>query len=296
MDEMRQLRTFINVVKCGSFSSAAEETLSVSSISRQISALEEDLGAQLLNRNSRHLSLTEAGERLYAHALSIVNAIDSVRTEIRSLHEDLKGTLRVCMRVAPGLTRVLWGLPAFAERYPDLKIDFTLTDKRLDLLENKFDLALWMGDLPDSDLIARRVCTTHRVLCASPAYIERRGTPSKPQDLHNHDCLLYTAPTYKPTWTFTKGDEVLEVAVNGRFSADNGSMILELGLRGQGLMVHPMWMVGPYLHRGELVRVLPEYTVHNRLGHADLFVVYPSSRSLSKKVRVFVDFLVEEFK
>lgn len=296
MDELKQLRTFLNVIRSGSFSGAASDELSVSSISRQISTLETDLGVQLLNRNSRRLSLTEAGERLYSRATEIINDLDMVRSEIKSLHEDVTGTIRVCLRVAPGMTRILWGLPRLAAQYPDLKVDITLSDRRLDLIENKFDLAIWLGDLPDSDLIARKLSTTNRLLCCAPSYIERRGLPEKPSDLLHHDCLIYVAPTYKPTWVFSKDDHVEEVSVNGRFSVDNGPMILELGLRGQGLMVHPMWMVGPYLERGELVRVLPEYTVQNRLGHADLFVVYPSSRSLSKKVRAFVDFLVEEFK
>jgi len=295
MDELRQLRTFVNVVKSGSFSGAVSDTLSVSSISRQISALEDAFGAQLLNRNSRRLSLTEAGERLYARAVSIVNDLDSVKNEIRTLHEDATGTLRVCLRVAPGMTRVLWGLPRLVERYPDLKVDITLTDKRLDLIENKFDLALWMGELPDSDLIARKLSSTNRVLCCAPAYLENRETPQKPEDLLQHDCLIYTAPTYKPTWVFTKDDKVEEIPVSGRFSVDSGPMILALGLLGQGLMVHPMWMVRPFLERKELIRLLPEYTAYSRMGHADLFVVYPSSRSLSKKVRVFVDFLVQEF-
>jgi DNA-binding transcriptional LysR family regulator len=219
-----------------------------------------------------------------------------VKSEIKSLHEDVTGTIRVCLRVAPGMTRVLWGLPHLASKHPELKVDITLTDERLDLIENKFDLALWMGELPDSDLIARKLCSTNRVLCCAQSYIERRGLPNKPRDLLEHDCLIYVAPTYKPTWTFSKDDHVEEVSVTGRYSANNGQILLELGLRGEGLMVHPMWMVGPYLEQNKLVRILPDYVVHNRLGHADLFVVYPSSRSLSKKVRAFVDFLVEEFK
>jgi DNA-binding transcriptional LysR family regulator len=296
MDELKQLRTFVAVVKGGSFSSAAGDALSVSSISRQVSALEEEFGTQLLNRNSRRLSLTEAGERLYAQAIGILGDFESIKSEIRSLHEDVSGTLRVCLRVAPGMTKILWGLPKLIERYPDLKIDISLTDKRLDLIDNKFDLAIWMGDMPDSDLIARKLCTTVRVLCCSPSYIERKGLPEQPSDLVGHDCLLYTAPSYKPTWTFTKGEVVEEVAVDGPFRVDTGPMILELGLRGMGLMVHPHWMVKPYLDRNELVQVLPDYTVYNRMGHADLFVVYPSSKGVSQKVRAFVDFLVQEFK
>jgi DNA-binding transcriptional LysR family regulator len=296
MDELRQLRTFVAVVKGGSFSSAAGESLSVSSISRQISALEEEFGTQLLNRNSRRLSLTEAGERLYTRAVGIVGDFDGIKSEIRSLHEDVSGTIRVCLRVAPGMTKVLWGLPNLIERYPDLKVDISLTDKRLDLIENKFDLAVWMGDMPDSDLIARKLCSTKRILCCSPSYIEKRGMPEKPSDLADHACLLYTAPSYKPTWTFTKAETVEEVSIDGPFRVDNGPMILELGLRGMGLMVHPHWMVRPHLERNELVQVLPDYTVYNRMGHADLFVVYPGSRSVSQKVRAFVDFLVQEFK
>jgi DNA-binding transcriptional LysR family regulator len=297
MDELKQLRTFVTVVKSGSLSSAAGDDVSISSVSRQVSALEEAFGAQLLNRNSRRLSLTEAGDHLYARAVSIINDLDVVKSEIKSLNEDVRGAIRVCLRVAPGMTRVLWGLPRLIERYPELHVDITLTDKRLDLIENKLDLALWSGDLPDStDLIARKLRTTHRVLCCSPSYVEKRGLPEKPRDLLNHSCLVYRAPTYKSTWTFTKGNEIEEVAVKGPFVIDDGIMLLELGLCGQGIMIHPMWMVGPYLARNKLVQILPEYTVQHRVEHADLFVVYPRSRNRSRKVRAFVDFLVEEFK
>jgi DNA-binding transcriptional LysR family regulator len=296
MDELKQLRTFVAVVKRGSLSGASRDDLSVSSISRQVSALEVAFGVQLLNRNSRRLALTEAGERLYAQAVDIINDLDRVKTEIKSLHQDVTGTIRVCLRVAPGMTRILKGLPRFAERYPDLKIDITLSDKRLDLIEHKLDLALWMGDLPDSDLIARKLCSTHRVLCCAPNYISKFGLPEKPSDLTHHQCLVYTAPSYKPSWMFTKGEASEEVAVNARFSADSGPMLMELGLLGQGLMVQPMWMAKDHLANNELIHVLPEYTVHNRQSHADLFAVYPSSRNLSKKVRAFVDFLIEEFK
>src|SRR3954471_8421245 len=161
MDELKQLRTFVSVIKAGSFSGAERDDLSVSSISRQISTLESVFGAQLLNRNSRRLSMTEAGQRLYTRSVDIIYEFDMVKSEIKSLHEDVTGTIRVCLRVAPGMTRVLWGLPRLMAKYPDLKVDITLTDRRLDLIENKFDLALWLGDLPDSDLIARKLCSTN---------------------------------------------------------------------------------------------------------------------------------------
>lgn len=154
MDELKQIRTFIKVVESGSFSAAARDTSSVSSVARQVKALETELGARLLHRNSRRLSPTEAGHRLYERAHDLVNELDSVKAEVRSLHEGVKGILRVSLRVSAGTTVVMPALPALLSQYPDLVVDVRLTDERLDLIAEKIDVAMWMGVLPDADIVA----------------------------------------------------------------------------------------------------------------------------------------------
>lgn len=296
MDDLKLIRTFIKVVEAGSFSAVARETSSVSSVARQIRALEDELGARLLNRNSRRLSLTYAGQRLYERAKGIVNDVDSVKSEVRSIQEEVKGTLRVALRTAAGTILVMPALPRLLEQYPDLELDIILTDERKDLIANQIDVAIWMGELPNADIIARRLITTKRIVCASKGYLDRHGIPQSPQDLRNHQCLLYTAPFYGREWVFRKGDEVIAVEVGGGVRADSGLVLLSSALMGLGMTVLPEWMVRSHLAEGAIVQVLGDFTVNPYPGHAEHYAVYPSSRGLSRKVRVFVDFLVEVFK
>jgi len=296
VDDLKLIRTFIKVVEAGSFSAVARETSSVSSVARQIRALEDELGARLLNRNSRRLSLTYAGQRLYERAKGIVNDVDSVKSEVRSIQEEVKGTLRVALRTAAGTILVMPALPRLLEQYPDLELDIILTDERKDLIANQIDVAIWMGELPNADIIARRLITTKRIVCASKGYLDRHGIPQSPQDLRNHQCLLYTAPFYGREWVFRKGDEVIAVEVGGGVRADSGLVLLSSALMGLGMTVLPEWMVRSHLAEGAIVQVLGDFTVNPYPGHAEHYAVYPSSRGLSRKVRVFVDFLVEVFK
>jgi DNA-binding transcriptional LysR family regulator len=296
VDELSQIRTFIRVVEAGSFSAAARHTSSVSSVARQVKALEDDLGARLLNRNSRRLSLTEAGRRLYERASAIVAELDTVKSEVKSLQEEVKGVLRVSLRPSAGTTMVIPALPALLAQYPELVVDVILTDERRDLIANNIDVAMWLGVLPDADIIARRLTPTRRIVCGSTAYLEMHGIPREPEDLRDHQCIFFTAPTYGARWRFTKGDEFKEIEVRGSVRADNGLVLLASALADLGLIVVPEWMVRHHIARGEMMRVLSDYTVNPHTEHADLYAVYASSRRLSSKIRVFVDFLVKVFK
>jgi DNA-binding transcriptional LysR family regulator len=296
MDELKRIRTFLRVVESGSFSAAARDISSVSSVARQVQALEDELAARLLNRNSRGLSLTEAGQRLYESARSIVAQLDIAKSEVKSLQEDVTGTLRVSLRISAGITMVIPALPRFLDQYPDLNVDITLTDDRLDLIDNKIDVALWLGELPASDIVARRLCSTNRVVCCTQAYLEKHGVPEKPEDLRDHQGILYSASSYGTKWVFQKGDDTRVVDIRRKVRVNMGPVMLSLTLMSQGIAVLPMWQVGSYLRSGKLVKVLGAYTVKNTADHADMYAVYQSSRGLSRKIRVFVDFLVEIFK
>ncbi|WP_233852950.1 LysR family transcriptional regulator [Paraburkholderia sp. HD33-4] len=295
MDEFTQVRTFLKVVEAGSFSAAAREASAVSSVARQVKSLEDELGARLLNRNSRNLSLTEAGRRLYERATTIVNDFDSVKSEIKSLQEEVKGVLRVSLRVTAGASFVVPALPRLLERYPDLTVDVTLTDERRDLIANNIDVAIWLGVLPDAEIVARRISPTRRIVCGSTAYFRKHGVPRDPDELQNHQCIVFAAPTYDNRWRFTKGEEYKEIEVSGPVRADNGMVLLGCALADMGLVVVPDYMVRHHIADGTLMKVLGDYTVAPHSDHADLFAVYVSSRGLSRKVRVFVDFLVEIF-
>lgn len=295
MDEFTSIRTFIKVVQAGSFSAAARDVSSISSISRQIKALETELGVRLLNRNTRRLSLTDAGRRFYERVTAIAHDLDKATAEVRSLQEDVRGRLRVSLRVSVGTTMVVPALPNFLARYPDLHIDIVLTDERKDLIAENLDVALWLGNIPDADIVARRLTPSQRIVCATPAYLARHGVPQVPDDIRHHKCLLYDAPSYRDEWSFTKDGEQTTVDVRGPLRTDNGLVLMSAGLTGLGLFVVHEWMVRGLLAEGKVVRVLGDYVVNPKPGDAELYAVYPSSRGLSRTVRVFVDFLVELF-
>jgi len=294
MDEFTCIRTFMKVVEAGSFSSAARDT-SVSAVARQVKSLEDDLGVRLLNRNTRSLSLTDAGRRFYERVKSLSNELDSAVLEAKSLQDEVKGLLRVSLRVAVGTTVVVPALPKLLALYPELCLEVLLTDERQDLISNNIDVAVWLGHLPDSQIVARRLSPSQRIVCGTPAYFERHGFPRTPQDLSQHDCLLYTAASFSTRWAFTKGGEHVEVEPTGSIRTDNGLVLLSAALEDIGIIVVHEWMVRHLIVEGRLVKVLTDYVVNPRPGDADLFAVWPSSRGMSRKVRAFVDFLVETF-
>jgi DNA-binding transcriptional LysR family regulator len=295
MDDFSRIRTFIKVVEAGSFSAAARDSSSVSSVARQVKSLEDELGGRLLNRSTRSLSLTDVGRRFYERVTAIANDLNKAKSEVSSLHDEVKGVLRASLRIAAGTTVVVPALPKFLSRYPDLELDVLLTDERCDLIANNIDVALWLGALPDAEIVARRLSPTRRIVYGSPAYFEKRGIPRTPLDLRSHSCLLFSAPSYRNRWGFTRDGHVEEVEVHGSIRSDNGLVLLSSALAGLGIAIAHEWMVRRHLADGLAVRVLDEYTVNPRPGDADLYAVFPSSRGLSRKVRVFVDFLLEAF-
>lgn len=295
MDEFTRIKTFIKVVEAGSFSAAARDQSSVSSVARQVKSLEDQLGTRLLNRSTRSLSLTDAGRRFHERVSTIASDLNKAMAEVSSLEEGVKGVLRASLRITAGTTIVVPALPKFLARYPELELELTLTDERSDLIAKNIDVALWLGALPDAEIVARRLSPTRRIVYGSPAYFKKNGMPKTPQDLSDHNCLLFSAPSYRNRWSFNRDGQTEEVDVKGRIRSDNGLLLLSSALEDLGIGIAHEWMVRNHLADGRLVRILEQYTVNPRPGDADLYAVFPSSRGLSRKVRVFVDFLVEVF-
>lgn len=296
MEELSRIQTFIKVVEAGSFSAAAREVSSVSSVARQVKSLEDELGVRLLNRSTRSLSLTEPGRRFYERVCSIARDLNNAKSEASSFQDSVKGMLRVSLRVTAGTTIIVPALPAFLAQHPDLTLDISLTDDRRDLVANNIDVAVWMGVLPDSEIVARRLSPGQRIVCGSPAYFEKHPIPQTPKDLCEHNGILFAARTYGNTWSFAKDGRNEEIEVKSNLRSDNGLVLLSAAMADLGLIVVHEWMVRRPVSEGRLVRVLSDYTVNPRPGDAELNVVYASSRGLSRKVRVFVDFLVELFR
>ena len=296
MDDIARIRAFIKVVETGSFSAAARPQSSVSTVTRQIKSLEGELGVVLLNRSTRSLSLTDAGRRFYERVTALTRELDSVTSEVKSLQEDVKGVLHVTLRIAAGTTIVVPALPKLLARYPELEFDISLTDERRDLIADNIDVALWLGDMPNADIIARRLSPSRRIVCATPAYLQASGTPGSPQELRQHNCLVYTAPqSYRGHWAFTRQGTREEVEVRGSVRSDNGLILLSAALANVGVIIAHEWMVRNQLAEGKLVRLFDDYTVSPRSSDAQLYAVYPASRAHSRKVRVFIEFLVELF-
>lgn len=292
IEDLTAMAVFARVVEARGFSAAAKRLgRSKSSVSKTVSALEDRLGARLLNRTTRRLSLTEAGAAFYERAARILEEAEEAELAVTRLQDEPHGTLRVNAPTNFGERHLAPALADFMARYPALAIDLALEDRFVDVVDEGFDLALRIAALPGSSLIARRLAPNRRVVCASPAYLERAGTPLRPSDLRRHDCLAYTYLATGNAWRFAGAGDPVSVRIAGRLSINNGEALRHAALAGLGLVMLPTFIVGEDLRSGTLRAVLREFTD----TATSVYAVYPHSRHLSAKVRAFVDFLAERF-
>lgn len=292
MNQLLNMRLFRRVVELGSFAAAARETdLSNAVVSKYVAQLEQQLGTRLIQRTTRQMSLTDAGQRYYQTCVHVLDELDAAELQIRDTSQRPKGRLRLNVPMSFGLLHVAPALPAFAAQYPEIEIELSLGDQLQDMVEAGFDMALRIRhQLSDSTLVAKPLATIERALCAAPRYLARAGTPQSPNDLAQHDCLRYSLATDSQRWQFNRGDERMSVPVRGRLSADNSLALLPSLLAGHGIALMPLFLVGPALARGELQRLLPDYQIESRT----LFAVYPSRRGQTQKVQLLTQFLAEQ--
>jgi len=299
MDNVKAMRLFLTVVQTGSLSGAGRQSgLSPASVSRQITALEDDLGVRLLNRTSRRLSLTEAGQVYLEHAERLLQDIDELRDAVSQMAVKPRGTLRIQSRISLGTQHVAPLIPTFLALYPDLKIDLWLTDNDLDLTEHGIDLAIRTGNLSDSTLIGRRLASSPRVICASPEYWAEHGKPATPEALMDHNCLTYRFEfgTAAALWQFRiDTGQSINIQVAGNFQTNNGEALRVATLSGLGVAMLPAWSVKDHLKAGSLERVLSDYETTVSDLDFGIYAVYLSRRNLSAKTRLFVDHLITEF-
>lgn len=290
LTETLELSVFCCVAKHANYARAAEElTLSPSGVSRIVTRLEERLGVRLIQRTTRSLSLTEAGTAFLARATQILADLADAEAEVQKTVAHPRGTVRLSAPVVFGQLHVAPMLGPLAERFPDLAFDLSLTNRFVDLIEEGMDLAIRIGQLADSRLIARRLCTNQRVLVASPSYLARRGVPKEPADLEEHDCVLFSDFARPREWKLLGRDGSVSVNISGKIASNNMEVMTSAAKQGLGITLGATLSVGPALLSGELVRVLSDY----QLEPTAIFAVYPSARQLSSKVRATVDFLVE---
>ena len=293
MDRAAQMTAFVRTVDSGSFSAAARELgLTPSALSKLITRLEDRLGTRLLHRTTRRLQLTPEGEAFHARARHILVAIDEAESEVVQAGSTPRGLLRVHSGSAFGMHQLTPAIPRFMEQYPGIEIDLTISDDPLGALEEGIDLAVRIGPLDESSQVARRIRNLERVICASPAYLQRWGTPKTPDDLLEHNCLWITSLPALRRWPFDTDDGIRVVPIDGNVVANNAETVLQLAIAGVGITRLTDIIVGDSIRRGELVPILTDW---HHVEPVPLFATYPSGRHLSPKIRAMVDFLVAEF-
>jgi DNA-binding transcriptional LysR family regulator len=282
------MAVFARVVESASFAAAARHfDMSPAMVSKHVRTIEERLGVRLLNRTTRRVSATEVGQDYYERCLRILSELEDADRAAGDLQAAPRGLLRVTTSVSFGARQLAPMIADYLDAYPDVSIDLSLHDNYVDLLEERIDLAIRLGQLSDSSLIARKLCAVEMVLCASPGYLKANGTPQKPRDLTKHRCLIYTHAASR-AWSFVDraGKEEV-VRVSGRLSANSGDALLALAVKDAGITLAPDYLVGDDLTAGGLIRLLPDYTTQD----TPVYAVYPHSRYLSAKTRTFIDFL-----
>lgn len=297
MDWLQPMRIFVAVVQNGSLSSAGRSLgLSPASVSRHVSALERSLGCRLINRSSRRLTLTEAGELYYGKVEQILHQVADANASVAELQKIPRGTLRVHSRMLVGHLIVVPALPRFLASHPELRVDLLLSNSTADLVERNIDVDIRIGKLVDSSLVARRLASAERVLCATPGYLAAHAPITAPRDLGAHNCLTYRINVGQTVWRFIAADDTMqEVQVVGSLQSDNGLALLNATLAGVGVALMPDWAVGEAIAEGRLRRLLPEFRISHIEFDNGVYAVYQRSH-MSAKVRAFVDFLDATFK
>ena len=278
MDKFEDLQAFVAVVEAGSFTAAADRLdTAKSAISRRVSALEERLGVQLLRRTTRSLNLTDTGRSFYEHSARILADLDEAESAAQQEHGELRGTLRVALPLSFGVRHMCKPIAAFSKRHPKISFDLDLNDRRIDLVEEGMDVAIRIGHLQDSSLIARKLFDVRIVACASPHY------------LHTHGVLQTPDPE---TWSWREDNSRHQsVKVQPMMRANSGDFLANAAAHGLGIVLQPTFIAAEAIRRGNLVPLLEDY----EWPVSPAYAVYPPTRHLSYRVRAFIDFLVERF-
>lgn len=288
-----EMQVFVRVVESNGFSPAAEALgLSPSAVSKIVSRLEARLGVRLLNRTTRRIAPTAEGEAYLAAARRILRDIDAIETTVSASRATPRGLLTVNTGAAFAMHQLLPAVPAFRGLYPEIELDIQVTDRIVDIVKEGADLAIRTGHLADSALIARKICDVYRIVCASPAYLAKHGTPRVPADLARHDCLFISHVPSLRFWPFRQGRDVTHVEISSAVRADNADSLLTLALAGGGILRTADYVVGAEIATGRLVPILME---HQHFEPIPMSAVHPPGRHRAPKVGAMLEFLVARF-
>lgn len=292
MEEFSAIPVFVAVVEKGGFSAAARALgVSKSAVSKRINQLEKQLGVRLLYRTTRKLSLTEAGERYFEHAVRALQAAAEAEDAVAQLQGDPQGTLKISAPMSFGRLHVAPLIPKLLKRYPKLQVELVMDDRPTDLVAAGFDIAIRSGKMADSTLVARKLAPLRQVLCASPEYIAQYGLPSIPAQLTEHNCILFSYSSDNNIWTLCAEGEPETVQVSGNYRVNNSEALIEALRAGIGIGRLPTFVAGPDLKAGRLVQLFDTYQIPSQMFYA----VFPERRYMPAKVRAFLDFAIENF-
>lgn len=290
-NQLEDMQIFVSTVDAGSFTAAADKLgLSKQFISRRIMGLEERLGGRLLIRTTRKLSVTDTGRAYYERALKIIDEVNDAEQLVSSENISPRGTLRISAPVSFGTLHLGPAIARFMTQCPDVAVELDLNDRFVDIVGESYDMAIRIGHLADSSLVARHIAPAQLVACASPAYLKARGKPKTPHDLKDHDCLLY-GHGRSVEWVFAEKGKPLRIAVKGRMRANNGELACAAAIEGLGIALLPTFIVGEALRAKKLVTLLDAWAP----PPLNIYAVYPQHRQSSLAVKAFTDFLRATF-
>jgi DNA-binding transcriptional LysR family regulator len=295
MDKLLALRMFVESVDAKGFSAAARKLdLAASSVTRMIDALEAELGAVLLNRSTRQVTVTEAGARYYQNARKVLEDVAEADAQIMDRGDEPVGQLRVCVPVEFGRRLIAPHLGRFLSRYPKLELDITLSDDLDDLLGGRYDVAIRLGAAaPDDELVCRQVGQFSRWVVASPEYLAAHGPLSEPQHLQQHCCLRFSYAASRQVWTFMRDDQEQQIEITGRLKSSNADVLREAALAGTGVALLADWLVQADVSRGALNRVLSDYQINPGQARPAINALYLPNHRGSRRVSAFIDFLAQ---
>lgn len=290
MDRFEAMHLFVRVVEAGSFAAVAEQLkVTRSAVTRQVSALERLLGTRLLMRSTRRLTLTSAGTLYLEKCRVILNLVEAAETDVAEERGTPRGAIRVSMPLVYGVKCLAPTMLAFAEQYPEVQLSLDFSDRRINLVEEGFDLSIRITERLEPNAIARKLGECGMLAVASPDYIARHGAPRHPRDLANHQCLGYTLAANNQGWVFEAGGEPERVFVTPSLEANNGEVIAEAAVRGMGIALQPDFILEPYLADGRLKEVLRKFA-KPRFG---IHAVLPANRMIPYRVRCLIEFLAD---
>ncbi len=291
MDRFKLMKLFVRIVETGSFSAVARELEMLQpSVSKHMNMLEQSLGVRLLNRTTRKISLTDAGREYFERCQRIIDDVNELETEVLGLQNKPTGTLRISSPVAFGQIYMLPLLLAFRNQYEGMGVDLSLDDRYADLVQEGFDVAIRFGELEDSQLVARHIGSSARVCVASTSYLSKHGVPQAPNELKNHNCITYTH-LFSSVWPFRDAKGLVSIKVGGNFRANSGYAIRDAVMNDVGIALVPALLVKEEIESGTLVSILNDYAP----DPIRISAVYPSTRLIPRKVKLFVDFIKDEF-